>query len=160
MGTKIKLFIVFFVIVSIGNINAPIWIILLLSNRIYNYPSRIGGVNVNKDELMLLVGNNIRRYRLEHHLTQDQLAEKAGISTSFCANLERGKKSMSIMTLRDIADSLEISVDYLLYEENTKIHIRNIEILLNNKTESFIISIEKLIRVCISEFFDTDAESR
>lgn len=59
---------------------------------------------MNKDELMHLVGNNIRRYRLEQSLTQEQLAEKVGISTSFCANLERGKKSMSIKTLRDIAN--------------------------------------------------------
>lgn len=147
-------------IISVGNINAPYWTILLKSIRIYNYSIRIGGVKVNKNELMLFVGSNIRRYRLEHNLTQDQLAEKVGISTSFCANLERGKKSMSLMTLRDIADALEISVDYLLYEKNTRNHIRNIEVLLDNKPVSFIISIEKLIRVCISEFFDTDAESR
>jgi transcriptional regulator with XRE-family HTH domain len=114
---------------------------------------------VTKEELSLFIGNNIRKYRLEHHLTQDQLAEKIGISTSFCANLERGKKSMSIMTLRDIADALEIRVDCLLYEKNTETRTMNIEALLNGKPESFIISIEKMIRVCISEFLkDTEKD--
>jgi len=52
---------------------------------------------MDKEELMILIGNNIQQYRLKQNLTQEQLAEKAGISTSFYANLERGKKSMSIM---------------------------------------------------------------
>ena len=115
---------------------------------------------MGKDELMLLIGNNLRRYRLKQNITQEQLAEKVGISTSFYANLERGKKSMSIKTLRDLSDALEVSVDFILYENNTRNHIRNIEVLLNNEPESFIISIEKLIRVCISEFSDTDTENR
>ena len=114
---------------------------------------------MNKNEIMMLVGDNIRKYRLEHKLTQEQLAEKIGISTSFCANLERGKKSMSIMTLRDIADALEISVDCLLYENNPRNHIKNIEVLLKEKSESFIISIEKLIRVSISEFYNKNIEN-
>jgi len=115
---------------------------------------------MTKDELALIVGSNIRKYRLEHKLTQDQLAEKLGKSTSFCANLERGKKSMSIMTLRDIADALEISCDCLLYEENTRPRIGNIEVLLNGKPDSFIISIERMIRFCISEFLKNGVENR
>lgn len=116
-------------------------------------------VKISKEELALLIGNNIRKYRLKQNLTQEQLAEKVGISTSFYANLERSKKSMSIKTLRDLADALEVSVDFILYENNTRNHIRNIEVLLNNKPESFLISIEKLIRVCISEFSDTGVEN-
>lgn len=109
---------------------------------------------MNKDEIMTLVGNNIRKYRIEHKLTQEQLAEKIGISTSFCANLERGKKSMSIATLRDIAMALEISVDYLLFEKSTRNHIKNIEVLLQDKSDAFIFSIEKLIRICAAEFYN------
>lgn len=76
---------------------------------------------MNKDEIMILVGNNIRKYRTGQKLTQEQLAEKIGISTSFCSKLERGKKSMSIATLRDIANALEISVNYLLFEKTKEI---------------------------------------
>lgn len=110
---------------------------------------------MTKDELGVIVGNNIRRYRLQHNLTQDQLAEKVGISTSFCANLERGNKSMSIKTLRDIADALKTSSDSLLYEENVRSQLGNIDVLLKGKSKSFIITIEKLIRVCISGFADS-----
>ena len=44
---------------------------------------------ISKEELALLIGNNIRKYRLKQNLTQEQLAERVGISTSFYANLER-----------------------------------------------------------------------
>ncbi len=115
---------------------------------------------ISKEELALLIGNNIRKYRLKQNLTQEQLAERVGISTSFYANLERGKKSMSIKTLRDLSDALEVGVDFILYENNTRNHIRNIEVLLNNKPESFIISMEKVIRVCVAEFSDTDTKNR
>ena len=67
---------------------------------------------------------------------------------------------MSIKTLRDLSDALEVGVDFILYENNTRNHIRNIEVLLNNKPESFIISMEKVIRVCVAEFSDTDTKNR
>ena len=107
---------------------------------------------MTKNEIMKLVGENLRHYRLESGLTQEELAERAGISTSFCANLERGKKGMSLLVLRELAHSLNISVDYLLSDDREKDHIRNIEVLLNGKPESFIISIEKLVRLCADEF--------
>lgn len=129
------------------------YIIILLGVRRYVF-------KISKEELALLIGNNIRKYRLKQNLTQEQLAERVGISTSFYANLERGKKSMSIKTLRDLSDALEVSVDFILYENNTRNHIRNIEVLLNNKPESFIISMEKVIRVCVAEFSDTDTKNR
>lgn len=95
---------------------------------------------MTKVELLQILGNNLRKYRLENGLTQEELAEKTGISTSFCANLERGKKGMSITFLRELADSLNVSVDFLLYEEVPTIRTRNIEALLRNKPEQFIIS--------------------
>lgn len=114
---------------------------------------------MNKDDLLLLVGRNLRKYRNENKLTQEQLAEKAGISTPFYANLERGKRSMSVLTLRELANSLNVSVDYLLNEDNPINSIKNLEILLSDKPDSFIAFIEKMIRLCVSEFINTGTES-
>ena len=44
--------------------------------------------------------------------------------------------------LYDLADSLGVSVDYLLYPEQPDARIRNIEALLRDKPESFIIAVE------------------
>lgn len=115
---------------------------------------------MKKDELLLVVGSNLRKYCIEDKLTQEQLAEKAGISTPFYANLERGKRSMSVLTLRELATSLNVSVDYLLNENNASNRIKNLEILLCDKPDSFIEFIEKMIGLCISEYSNTETESR
>ena len=38
---------------------------------------------MTKEEVTALVGANLRKYREANNLTQDELAEQAGISTSF-----------------------------------------------------------------------------
>ena len=98
-----------------------------------------------------IIGTNLQRLRTQRGLTQEQLAEKAGISTSFCANIERGNKGVSLSVLYDLADSLGVSVDYLLYPEQPDARSRNIEALLRDKPESFIIAVERLVRLCIEE---------
>lgn len=110
---------------------------------------------MDKNELLRIMGNNLRRFRTENHLTQEELAEKVGISASFCANLERGNKAMSIYVLRDISDALGVNADYLLYEENSNSRLQNIERLLSNKPEAFIMSIEKIVRLCVEEFISS-----
>ena len=103
-------------------------------------------------ELRIVVGNNLRKYRLENKLTQEKIAESAGISTSYYAGLESGAKGMSLLVLKNLASSLNISADYLLNEETPDTHIRNLEMLLQGKPKEVVNSIEKLIRFCCDEF--------
>ena len=69
-----------------------------------------------KEILMTIVGKNLKHYRIMRHITQVELAEKAGVSVSFCANVECGKKGVSMFVLRDFADALHITVNQLLYD--------------------------------------------
>ena len=101
-----------------------------------------GVVDMDK-RIATIIGMNLQRLWTQYGLTQEQLAEKVGISTSFYANLS---------VLYDLADSLGVSVDYLLYPEQPDARIRNIEALLRDKPESFIIAVERLVRLCIEEF--------
>ena len=103
-------------------------------------------------ELRIIVSNNLRKFRLESKLTQEQIAERAGISLSYYTALESGSKGMSLLVLKNLASSLNISVDYLLNEETTDTHIRNLEMLLKDKPVEVVNSIEKLIRFCCDEF--------
>lgn len=111
---------------------------------------------MEKEELMCIIGKNLQHYREKNNLTQEELAERVGISTSFCANLERGKKAMSIVVLRKLADALNVSVDYLLYENRPSARISNISSLLGGKPETFVASIERIVRVCVEEFGKKD----
>lgn len=63
---------------------------------------------------MSTVGERIKKRRNELGWTQDQLAQKAGISKSFLSDLENGKRSVSADNLLDIARVLSLSLDYLM----------------------------------------------
>ena len=63
---------------------------------------------VNQKMLDYVV-SSIRRIRKEKKLSQLELSVRAGMSQSFIANLELGKKEPSVMTLIRIADALEAS---------------------------------------------------
>lgn len=55
-------------------------------------------------------GQRVRWLRGEHGLTQEQLAERAGISVDFLSLIERGRSSPSFENLDELADALEVSV--------------------------------------------------
>ena len=115
---------------------------------------------MKKDEIMQLIGQNLLRFRTERNYTQEQLSELVGISTSFYANLERGKKGLSVFVLRDLAEALGVSVDSLLYPVQSSARLRNIEAMLADSSDEFVASVEKLIRLCKEDFFkssDPDA---
>ncbi|HYI26134.1 MAG TPA: helix-turn-helix transcriptional regulator, partial [Thermomicrobiales bacterium] len=55
-------------------------------------------------------GQLLRRHRLEAGLSQDDLAERAGLSTRGVSDLERGRRtSPRAETVRMLADALNLS---------------------------------------------------
>lgn len=63
------------------------------------------------------LGQRIREERTKYRLTQEQLAEAAEINESYIGQVERGEKNPSLETLVSIANSLGVTVDYLLQDE-------------------------------------------
>jgi transcriptional regulator with XRE-family HTH domain len=49
------------------------------------------------------------------NLTREEFAEKANISPQFLAEIENGKKGMSVDTLYKICKNLSMSADYILF---------------------------------------------
>ena len=60
------------------------------------------------------IGANIRRYRREKGVRQEDLAEKANVSTNYIGMLERGEKIPSLETFIAIVNALDISADMVL----------------------------------------------
>src|SRR5262245_19779282 len=63
---------------------------------------------------MATTGDRIREIRENRGLTQDQLADKAKISTGFLSDVENDKRNISSENLLKIANVLGASADYLL----------------------------------------------
>jgi len=64
----------------------------------------------NSSELLAKLAHRIRTLRERKDITQEQFAERCGISVSFASLLERGKRSPSYETLIQVAQALEMPV--------------------------------------------------
>lgn len=60
------------------------------------------------------LGHRIRKQRTILDWTQEALAERVGVSTSFIGHVERGTRKASLETLVSIANAMGVSIDYLL----------------------------------------------
>ena len=60
------------------------------------------------------IGKNIRKYRLEKKLRQEDLAERAGLSTNYIGMVERGEKIPALETFITILNVLGVSADVIL----------------------------------------------
>ena len=61
-----------------------------------------------------ILSKRIREARRAKGFTQEELAEKAGISVVYVSEIERNLKTPSIEVFSHIALALEVSADYLL----------------------------------------------
>lgn len=55
-------------------------------------------------------GNRLRQLRLQRSMTQESLAESAGVSVDLISNIERGVNAPSFKTLEKLAKSLHVPV--------------------------------------------------
>ena len=67
-----------------------------------------------KKDIQKYIGENVRAARKSKNLTIETLAELAGISESFLGTVERGESSISIETLINLCQTLEVSADSLI----------------------------------------------
>jgi transcriptional regulator with XRE-family HTH domain len=68
-----------------------------------------------KPSIMSQIGKRLRRQREKMNMTREEFAEKATISPQFLAEIENGKKGMSVDTLYKICKNLTLSADYILF---------------------------------------------
>ena len=62
------------------------------------------------------IGQRIRRFRKAYGLSQEQLAEQAGISVTHMSHIETGNTKLSLPVLVRLAEALQVRTDDLLYD--------------------------------------------
>lgn len=60
---------------------------------------------------------NMKKYRTEKNLSQEDLADKTGLHRTYISSVERGQRNVSLKNIGKIADALEIEVYKLFIEE-------------------------------------------
>jgi transcriptional regulator with XRE-family HTH domain len=70
------------------------------------------------EDLFARIGENIRRYRKNRGMTQEQLAEASELSAYFVGSIERGQATVSVRSLEQVARALHIQLrDLFVFAE-------------------------------------------
>lgn len=64
------------------------------------------------------IGQRIRKIRKVRGLSQEELSEKVGISTTHMSHIETGNTKMSLPIFVKLANVLEVQTDELLHEDS------------------------------------------
>jgi transcriptional regulator with XRE-family HTH domain len=61
-----------------------------------------------RDEILRLFGERLRELRTERGLTQEQLAEAAGVDRNYIGQIERGERNVALVNIVTIAGALKV----------------------------------------------------
>lgn len=65
-------------------------------------------------DIKIKFGNHLKQLRNNQNLTQEELAELANMDRSYISDIERGKKTISIEKLEQLANAFNIELWELL----------------------------------------------
>ncbi len=65
------------------------------------------------------IGQRIRKFRKAHGMSQEELSEKVGISTTHMSHIETGNTKLSLPVLVELSKALGVKCDDLLCERET-----------------------------------------
>ena len=66
------------------------------------------------DERMIAFGKRVREVRKAKGISQERLAEIAGIDRSYMGNIERGEKNITLKKAYEICDALDVEIKDLV----------------------------------------------
>lgn len=78
------------------------------------------------------VGMRIKHCRQLKNWTQEEFAEMIDVSPHYIYEIERGLKRMSLRVLDNIATTLNVSADYLLYGSRMDMQPDELSMLVDN----------------------------
>lgn len=70
-----------------------------------------------KPEILIRFGHNVQRIRKECNLSQEDLAEKAGLHRTYIGMIERAEKNITLCNIEKIAKALNVNIISLLSNE-------------------------------------------
>ena len=71
---------------------------------------------MTKEPILLRFGKNVQEYRKAQQLSQEQLAELAGVHRTYIGMIERAEKNITLCNIEKIAKALNTSISKLLEE--------------------------------------------
>jgi transcriptional regulator with XRE-family HTH domain len=69
---------------------------------------------MEKKSILLILGENIKQYRLEKGWSQEELADKSGLHRTYVGGIERGERNITVKVLHKLAITLDVEIGQLL----------------------------------------------
>lgn len=66
------------------------------------------------EEVLDRFGKQLREVRLKMGVSQERLAELAGLHRTYVSSVERGERNISLLNIKKLADALEVAPAELL----------------------------------------------
>lgn len=71
-----------------------------------------GTISKNQTEQSYLIrlGKHVKKLRVDQSISQEELAEKAGVHRTYVGMIERGEKNITVLSTLKISSALGISI--------------------------------------------------
>lgn len=71
---------------------------------------------MNKEPILLLFGQRVQEIRKARNLSQEKLAELAGVHRTYIGMIERAEKNITLLNIAKIAKALNVNISILVGE--------------------------------------------
>lgn len=68
----------------------------------------------SESEILKLFGGRIRDLRKQKKISQEELADKAGLHRTYIGMIERAEKNITLINIEKIANALDMNINILL----------------------------------------------
>ena len=72
---------------------------------------------MGSENILEIFGRNVQKYRKEKQVSQERLAEIAGVHRTYVGMIERAEKNITLRNMEKIAKALNVEIKDLLENE-------------------------------------------
>lgn len=108
------------------------------------------------------IGKRIRKYRKALSLSQEQLAEMIGISTTHMSHIETGSTKLSLTVLVEISKSLSISMDTIIFgqekpsDDKTNSEIYELLATCSPAQTKVLLEVIRATKLSLAKYYEQD----
>lgn len=103
-------------------------------------------------DYLKILGTNLRRQRKKRELTQEDVADQAGLTPSYYGRIERGQINVTLLTLSGIARALNIDIPSLLGDEFGAADVKRLHQEVNERVRKLDPKRLQLVRELLYNF--------
>lgn len=74
------------------------------------YQSNHDYLHMDKEPILLAFGQRVQELRKQRNLSQEQLAELAGVHRTYIGMIERAEKNITLRNIENIANALSVKI--------------------------------------------------